>query len=146
MSAVLARRHCSVFENGDHGGTHAGNPLMCAVGVSVLQTLARPAFLSQVRECGAQLKLGLQRLSAQFGLGEVRGMGLLLALELGSDRALELVEICRQRGLLINAPRPHCLRFMPALNQSIHDIDLGLTLLGDSLAQLHGSSWLPVRS
>lgn len=137
LSAVLARRHCSVFQYGDHGGTHAGNPLMCAVGASVLQTLARPAFLSQVRERGAQLKLGLQRLSAQFGLGEVRGAGLLLALELGSDRALELVQLSQQRGLLINAPRPHCLRFMPALNQSVQDIDLGLTLLGDALADLH---------
>lgn len=137
LSAVLAMRHCSVLEYGDHGGTHAGNPLMCAVGASVLQTLAQPAFLSQVRERGAQLKLGLQRLSAQFGLGEVRGMGLLLALELGSDRALDLVQICQQRGLLINAPRPHCLRFMPALNQSVQDIDLGLTLLGDALADLN---------
>lgn len=137
LSAVLARRHCSVFQHGDHGGTHAGNPLMCAVGASVLQTLARPAFLSQVRERGVQLKLGLQRLSAQFGLGEVRGAGLLLALELGSDRALELVQISQQRGLLINAPRPHCLRFMPALNQSVQDIDLGLALLSDALADLH---------
>lgn len=137
LSAVLARRHCSVFQHGDHGGTHAGNPLMCAVGASVLQTLARPAFLSQVRERGVQLKLGLQRLSAQFGLGEVRGVGLLLALELGSDRALELVQISQQRGLLINAPRPHCLRFMPALNQSVQDIDLGLALLSDALADLH---------
>lgn len=137
LSAVLAMRHCSVLEYGDHGGTHAGNPLMCAVGASFLQTLAQPAFLSQVRERGAQLKLGLQRLSAQFGLGEVRGMGLLLALELGSDRALDLVQSCQQRGLLINAPRPHCLRFMPALNQSFQDIDLGLTLLGDALADLN---------
>jgi acetylornithine/N-succinyldiaminopimelate aminotransferase len=90
-----------------------------------------------VRERGVQLKLGLQRLSAQFGLGEVRGAGLLLALELGSDRALELVQISQQRGLLINAPRPHCLRFMPALNQSVQDIDLGLALLSDALADLH---------
>lgn len=136
ISAVLARRHCSVFEYGDHGGTHAGNPLMCAVATEVLQVLAQPAFLSQVRDRGAQFKQGLQHLAQRFGLGEVRGIGLLLALELGADRSSDLVRACLRRGLLVNAPRPHCLRFMPPLNLSPYELDVGLGLLGQALEEV----------
>jgi acetylornithine/N-succinyldiaminopimelate aminotransferase len=133
LSAVLARAHCSVFEHGDQGGTYAGNPLMCAVGLAVLNTLSEPAFLAQVRAMGAQLRQGLQRLSQAHGLGEVRGEGLLLALELGQDRAPELVQHCRDQGLLVNAARPHCLRFMPRLNSTADEVEEGLGLLDAAL-------------
>ncbi len=109
MSAVLAQQHCSVFEHGDQGGTYAGNPLMCAVSLAVLQELSQPAFLSQVRERGLQLQEGLLDLAQRYGLAEVRGAGLLWALELGRDNAAEVVRACREQGLLVNAARPHCL-------------------------------------
>ena len=133
ISALLAQQHCSVFDYGDHGGTYAGNPLMCAVGLAVLQTLEQPAFLAQVRALGAQLRRGLVQLSQRFGLGEVRGEGLLLALELGTDNAGEVVQACRQRGLLLNAARPHCLRFMPRLNGTEDEIRQGLNILATGL-------------
>jgi len=134
LSAVLASAHCSVFEHGDQGGTHAGNPLMCAVGLAVLELLSQPSFLASVRDLGSRLRLGLERLSDRHGLGEVRGEGLLLALELGHGRALELVQLCREHGLLLNAARPHCLRFMPRLNSTTQEIDEGLHMLETALA------------
>ena len=106
---------------------------MCAVGLAVLQTLEQPAFLAQVRALGAQLRHGLVQLSQRFGLGEVRGEGLLLALELGTDNAGEVVQACRQRGLLLNAARPHCLRFMPRLNGTEDEIRQGLNILATGL-------------
>lgn len=133
ISAVLAQQHCSVFESGDQGGTYAGNPLMCAVSLAVLQELNQPDFLPQVRERGQQLQQGLQHLAQQHGLGEVRGAGLLWALELGSNNAAEVVQICREQGLLINAARPHCLRFMPRLNSTAQEIADGLTILDEAL-------------
>jgi acetylornithine/N-succinyldiaminopimelate aminotransferase len=136
ISAVLARAHACVFTHGDQGGTYAGNPLMCAVSLAVLQTLSQPDFLAHVRAMGALLRQGLQRLSQQWGLGEVRGEGLLLALELGHDHAPEVVQACRERGLLVNAARPHCLRFMPRLNSTEAEILEGLALLNASLAQV----------
>jgi acetylornithine/N-succinyldiaminopimelate aminotransferase len=136
ISAVLARAHACVFTHGDQGGTYAGNPLMCAVSLAVLQTLSQPDFLAHVRAMGALLRQGLQRLSQQWGLGEVRGEGLLLALELGHDHAPEVVQACRARGLLVNAARPHCLRFMPRLNSTEAEILEGLALLNASLAQV----------
>ena len=140
ISAVLAQAHCSVFEHGDQGGTYAGNPLMCAVAFSVLAEISQPAFLAQVRRTGLQLQRGLLALSAQYGLGEVRGAGLLWALELGHDQAPALVRACRERGLLLNAARPHCLRFMPRLNSTAEEIDHGLGLLGAALAAQHHTS------
>lgn len=133
LSAVLAQSHCSVFEHGDQGGTYAGNPLMCAVGLAVFDTLSQPAFLAQVRAMGQHLRQGLAHLSQRHGLGEVRGEGLLLALELGHDRAAELVALCREQGLLVNAARPHCLRFMPRLNSTVSELDEGLQILEAAL-------------
>ncbi|MEJ5898183.1 acetylornithine transaminase [Aquabacterium sp. G14] len=129
MSAVLAQQHCSVFEHGDQGGTYAGNPLMCAVSLAVLQELSQPDFLSQVRERGQQLQEGLLEPAQRYGLGEVRGAGLLWALELGCDNAAQVVQSCREQGLLVNAARPHCLRFMPRLNSTEQEIQAGLSIL-----------------
>lgn len=136
ISAVLARSHACVFTHGDQGGTYAGNPLMCAVSLAVLDTLSQPDFLAHVQAMGALLRQGLLRLSQQWGLGEVRGEGMLLALELGHDYAPEVVQACREHGLLVNAARPHCLRFMPRLNSTEAEILEGLVLLNVSLAQV----------
>ena len=136
ISAVLARSHACVFVHGDQGGTYAGNPLMCAVSLAVMDTLSQPAFLAHVRAMGALLRQGLLTLSQHWGLGEVRGEGLLLALELGSDRAADVVRVARERGLLVNAARAHCLRLMPRLNSTEAEILEGLALLDASLAQV----------
>jgi len=136
ISAVLARAHCSVFEHGDQGGTYAGNPLMCAVSLAVLDTLSEPAFLAQVRATGNLLKQGLCDLSARHGLGEVRGEGLLLALELGSDIAPAIVRACRDAGLLLNAARPGCLRLMPRLNSTREEVEHGLAVLDGVLERV----------
>ena len=69
--------------HGDQGGTFNGNPLMCAVGLSVMQTVLADGFLAQVRTTGDYLGERLQALCAQYGLGAARGVGLLRALDLG---------------------------------------------------------------
>jgi acetylornithine/N-succinyldiaminopimelate aminotransferase len=140
LSAVLARQHASVFEWGDHGGTLAGNPLMCAVGLAMVQELGRPAFLAQVRKRGAQFEQGLRAMAQEFGLGEVRGKGLLWALELGTFSGPEVVHACHTLGLLVNAPRPHVLRFMPALNLSEEELTHGLGILRQGIAAALGRS------
>jgi len=136
ISAVLAQKHCSVFEYGDQGGTYAGNPLMCAVSLEVLEVLRQPDFLAHVRSVGRLLRSGLEDLSTHEGLGEVRGAGLLLALELDDEAAPTLVRECRAQGLLVNAARPNCLRFMPRLNSTVEEVQHGLTTLGAVLRQV----------
>ncbi len=129
ISALLAKASCSCFDYGDQGGTFCGTPLMTSVGVAVIQTLLSDGFLQNSRQVGAQLSEGLTAISQEFNLGVVRGRGMLLALELGNNSGPEIVTAAREQGLLLNAPRPHCLRFMPALNSTAAEIDEGLGLL-----------------
>jgi len=136
LSALLAKQSCSCFDYGDQGGTFGGNPLAVSAGVAVMRTLLSEGFLQASRRFGAQLAEGLSAISKEFDLGEVRGKGALLALELDSNAGPEIVAAARDKGLLLNAPRPHCLRFMPALNGTAVEIDEGLGLLRQILKEL----------
>jgi len=115
LAALVAKEAVCCFEHGDQGGTYNGNPLMAAVGCAVMETVCVPGFLEGVQETGEYLASCLRSHSARLGLGEVRGRGLLLALELGSEIAPQVVERAREAGVLVNSPRPGLLRFMPAL-------------------------------
>ncbi len=134
LAALVASAAASCFEPGDQGGTFNGNPLMAAVGCAVVETVRQPAFLTGVRETGDYLAERLRALSADLGHGEVRGRGLLLALALRRGDAQKVVDAALERGLLINAPRPDSLRFMPALTVSREEIDQMLALLEPCLA------------
>jgi acetylornithine/N-succinyldiaminopimelate aminotransferase len=123
LAALLAREAVCCFEPGDQGGTFNGNPLMTAAGLAVLEGVTAPGFLERVTQTGAYLAAGLEALSARHGFGAVRGRGLLLALDLGRPVGPALVEAALEEGLLINAPRPECLRFMPALTVSREEVD-----------------------
>src|ERR1700731_48459 len=82
LAALLATQAASCFEHGDQGGTFNGNPLMCAAGLAGLQQGRAPDFLRSAAEIGLYLESELQRMAPRHGLGEVRGRGLLLALDL----------------------------------------------------------------
>ena len=129
LAALVAGAEASCFEAGDQGGTFNGSPLMTAVGGAVLETVRRPEFLAAVRDTGTYLATRLGALSASLGHGPVRGRGLLLALALTRGDAGAVVEAAMERGLLINAPRPDTLRFMPALTVSREEVDEMLKLL-----------------
>jgi len=123
LAATIAREEICLFEPGDQGGTFNGNALMTAVGCAVVAEIARPEFLQRVRETGDYLAARLCELSQELHLGEVRGQGLLLALDLNRNEGSRVVEAALASGLLINSPRPNSLRFMPALNVTHGEID-----------------------
>jgi acetylornithine/N-succinyldiaminopimelate aminotransferase len=135
LAALIAKEAVSVFEHGDQGGTFNGNPLMAAVGCAIMDAMLAPGFLQAVAARGTYLMNGLSALSQRHGLGEVRGRGLLVALDLKKDIAPKVVELARDAGLLLNAPRPNLLRFMPALNVSNAQIDAMLATLEEMLEQ-----------
>ncbi len=132
LAALLARQEVCVFAHGDQGGTYNGNPLMAAVGVAVFDALVAPGFMEAVNARARQLSDGLNALSAKYGMKGERGMGLLRALVMDRDDGPAIVEAARNlapNGLLLNAPRPHLLRFMPALNVTAQEMDTMLTQL-----------------
>ncbi|MBU3548290.1 MULTISPECIES: acetylornithine transaminase [unclassified Polynucleobacter] len=139
LAALLATDAVACFVPGDQGGTYNGNPLMTAVGISVIEQLLAPGFLDSVKAKGALLKSELLKLCAEFNLEGERGEGLLRALMLGKDIGPKLVDLARDRspeGLLINSPRPNLLRFMPALNVSDDEIREMCNMLRELLKQV----------
>lgn len=129
LAALLAKQEVSCFDHGDQGGTFGGNPLMSAIACAVLTEVAKPAFLDNVLARSTYMREKLQQLSDRFNLGEVRGLGLLLALEIPQGNAMDIASKAFNIGLLINAPQTKALRFMPALNIGNDEIDLLVELL-----------------
>jgi len=135
LAALLATEHASCFEHGDQGGTFNGNPLMCAAGLAVLEHVGQPQFLKSATDAGLFLESELQKLSARHGLGEVRGRGLLLALDLKLPIGAAIVAEALADGVLINSPQPDALRFMPALNVTREEISLMIDCLDGILVK-----------
>ncbi|MBT9486604.1 MAG: acetylornithine transaminase [Rubrivivax sp.] len=136
LAALLCKESFNCFEPGDQGGTYGGNPLMAAVGLAVVDTVCQPVFLAQVRQRAAFLARGLQAIVHEHGLVAERGVGLLRALALPGDTAAQVVAAARElqpTGLLLNAPRPHLLRLMPALTITEAEIGQALALLRQAL-------------
>ena len=136
LSALLASERVSCFEHGDQGGTYCGNPLMAAVGCAVLDRVSQPPFLDGVRLREEHLSRKLRELSQRHRLAGERGRGLLRAVDLGRPLAAQVVDAARElvpEGLLLNAPRPHLLRLMPALNVEFEAIHRMGELLDRSL-------------
>jgi acetylornithine/N-succinyldiaminopimelate aminotransferase len=139
LAALLATDEVACFEPGDQGGTYNGNPLMTAVGCSVINQLIAPGFLEEVQAKGAYLRELLLKLSDELGLDGERGEGLLRALKLKSDIGPEIVERARNLepiGLLLNSPRPNLLRFMPALNISREELKQMVDMLKEIIQSI----------
>jgi len=135
LAALGAKEFVCCFAPGEQGGTFNGNALLTAVGSAVLDAVMRPSFLDEVARKGEFLKSRLSDLSRLLGEGEVRGEGLLIGWVLTRADAGRVVQNAFKRGLLLNAPRPNILRFMPALNVSVEEIEWMLSILEGVLAE-----------
>ncbi|WP_054892195.1 MULTISPECIES: aspartate aminotransferase family protein [unclassified Pseudomonas] len=137
LAALLARGRACCAAPGELEGSHHGNALMSAAGLAVLDTVLAPGFLEKVQDSGRHLREGLSRLAGRYGQGEVRGQGLLWALQLREALAQELVEAALHEGLLLNAPQADVVRFSPALTVSRGNIDEMLQRLSRAFARVH---------
>lgn len=136
LAALVANQNVACFEHGDQGGTYNGNPLMTAVGLAVMNAVISPGFLGNVEMLGQYMVQRIAELSDRYALGSVRGRGLLIALDLKQDIAVKIVERALEAGLILNAPRPGLIRFMPALNVTRDEIDKMLTIFESVFACL----------
>ena len=140
LAALLARGNACCLESGAPGGTHHGNALMTSIGLSVLDTVLEPGFLEHVRQTGELLREGLARLARRHGQGPLRGQGLLIGLPVIGASAVRLAELALDQGLLINAPRPDCLCFSPALTVSHGNVEEMLKRLDRACTDLAGEA------
>jgi 4-aminobutyrate aminotransferase / (S)-3-amino-2-methylpropionate transaminase / 5-aminovalerate transaminase len=124
---------------GGLGGTFGGNPLACAAAAVVLETVATPEFRAQAEALGRRLRRGLDEIATRVSdVGEVRGLGPMLALELVEqtpDRAQATTRAAFERGLLLLSCGLYgnVLRLLPPLTLSDDEADRGLELLEEAL-------------
>ena len=137
IGAILAREEVSVFAPGEHGSTFGGNPVTCAAAHATVKFIIDHDIAGNTRKTGRYFMSGLKGLKAKFGfITEVRGKGLLLAIEFDDDIALELRKTCLEQGLLVNDVKPNALRFMPPLIITKKDVDEALGILDRVLSQV----------
>ncbi len=128
IGAFMCKDSCDVLRPGDHGSTYGGNALTTAAAHAVVKEVIDGEWVEHGRVMGERLKAGLDRVKAanEDSVKEVRGMGLLLAVEFHEAIAGEVVTSCNAGGLLLNPVRPTAVRFMPALNISEAEVDIAV--------------------
>jgi 4-aminobutyrate aminotransferase len=124
---------------GGLGGTFGGNPVSCAAAAAVLDAIAEPEFRSRSDELGRRLRAGLDAIASRAtAVGEVRGLGPMLALELVEPSpalAKATVQAAYDRGLLLLSCGLYgnVIRLLPPLTITDEDVATGLELLEESL-------------
>ena len=137
IGAILAKNRASVFTPGDHGSTFGGNPVACAAGYATMKYIIDNDVAGNAKRVGQYFIAKLEQLKQKFQfITEVRGCGLLIAMEFGSDVANSVVEACLDRGLLVNRVKPNTLRFMPPLVISTSEVDEAISILDEALPSI----------
>jgi alanine-glyoxylate transaminase / (R)-3-amino-2-methylpropionate-pyruvate transaminase len=131
-----------------HFNTFGGNPVVCAQGRAVLEVIDREGLQANSLRIGAHLKAGLERLASRHALiGDVRGLGLMLGVELVKDRTTKepakdecaaVFEACRDLGLLIGKGGlwGNTLRIKPPMILSVSDANFMLAVLDEALGSV----------
>jgi acetylornithine/N-succinyldiaminopimelate aminotransferase len=137
IGAILAKDNASVFSLGEHGSTFGGSPLACAAGYATLKFILENDIAGNASRVGEYLASGLRKLGQSFTfVSDVRGRGLLAAMEFNCDIAESVVSACLERGLLVNKLKPNALRFMPPLIIGNSEVDEALAILETVLASV----------
>jgi 4-aminobutyrate aminotransferase len=146
LSAIATRRELQErWGKSAHGSTYGGNPVACAAGIAVLETISEEGLVFNAGKRGVELTSGLLRLMAEDErIGDVRGPGLMVGVELVRDRATrepdgdlatDLVARCAELGLLVlSCGLAHqVVRWIPPLDASAAEIAEGIEIFGEAL-------------
>jgi 4-aminobutyrate aminotransferase len=145
IGAIVARESVSTWETGSHGSTYGGNPVCCAAALATLD-LVEADLMANAVTMGDRLMAGLRKLESKHAcIGEVRGVGLMIGVELVKDRRTRepapellrnLVLGAFQRGLLLLGAGKSTLRLAPPLVVDEQDVDTALSIIDGLLGEL----------
>jgi len=125
------------LEPGDHGSTFGGNPLTTAAAYASAKYIVDNDVPANARAMGRRLMQRLEELKSRSSvISEVRGKGLLVAVELTEDIGARALSLSNEAGVLFNMVKPNTLRLMPPLNISPEDVDEGVARLEQALGNL----------
>ncbi|XP_076944200.1 acetylornithine aminotransferase, chloroplastic/mitochondrial-like [Bidens hawaiensis] len=140
-ATLVTERVNAAINNGDHGSTFAGGPLVCAAAIAVFDKVSDPSFLSHVAKKGDYLKQILKtKLGGNKHVKEIRGFGLIVGIELDVS-ASPLVDACRESGLLVlTAGKGNVVRIVPPLIISEQELDAAVEIMYGCLHVLDENS------
>jgi acetylornithine aminotransferase len=127
-ATVAFGRAAELLQPGQHGTTFGGNPIACAAGLAVLDTIADEGLLENVKQQSEKLRDGIESLGHPL-IAHVRGAGLLLGIVLTEPLAPQVQQAAQDAGFLVNAPAPEVVRLMPPLNLGEAEADALLQAL-----------------
>jgi len=149
LSALATRRELQErWGKGAHGTTYGGNPVACAAGIAVLETIEHQGLIANAAERGRQLSAGLERFQAEdVRIGDVRGPGLMVGVEFVTDRATRapdgttaeaMIARCADDGLLVLScgPAHQVIRWIPPIDVTEAEIDEALAIFWDALGKV----------
>ncbi len=135
IGAIMAKDSASVFVPGEHGSTFGGNPVTCAAAYATVKFILDNDICGQVRGVGHYLLERLQGLQRRYScISEVRGKGLLFAVEFDREIAGALLTGCLEQGLLVNRLKPNVLRLMPPLIIGNAEVDEAIDIIDGVIA------------
>lgn len=141
IGAFLAKEKASVFTPGEHGTTFGGNPLVCAAAYATLKYIIDNDIPEKANRVGKYFMTELETLKQQFDfITEVRGKGLLIAMEFDREIAQDVTMSCLNKGLLINKLKPNAIRLMPPLIITEKEVDEAVNILRNIFNE-EGRKW-----
>jgi acetylornithine/N-succinyldiaminopimelate aminotransferase len=137
IGAFLAKERASVFAVGDHNATFGGNPVTSAAAYATMKYIIDNDFPTKVKKVGQYLMAGLGELKKKYSfITDVRGRGLLVAVEFNSDIAQSVLMACLEKGLLVNKVKANAIRLVPPLIIGNKEVDEALDILDKSLSSV----------
>ena len=141
IGAMLCKDFCAVFEPGNHASTFGGNPFVCAVASTVLETIETEGILQNVQARGEQLRVKLRAIANQYShiFTDVRGWGLINGMEISADvdlTSIDIVKAAMAAGLLLAPAGTKVLRFVPPLIVSEAEVEEAIQILAEVMTTL----------
>ncbi|MFF4589531.1 acetylornithine transaminase [Streptomyces sp. NPDC001388] len=136
-ATVAFGRAADLLQPGQHGTTFGGNPVACAAGLAVLDTIENEGLLENVKQQSERLRGGIEGLGHPL-IDYVRGAGLLLGIVLSEPLAPQVQQAAQEAGFLVNAPAPDVVRLMPPLNLGDDAVEAFLAALPGLLDTANG--------
>ena len=135
IGALCAKEFAAAaFEPGDHGSTFGGNPLACTAGLAVMHTILESNLAANAEKTGNYLQSRLKKLSEKYSIiSEVRGLGLMIGIQLSEDKAQKIKNKLFEKGFLVGNVGSKVIRLLPPLIITMEDVDAFIKVLEDIL-------------